>query len=126
MFVVSDYTFTPISTGVSQIVIPGVYGIERFAVIENATRNDILFTASGDHLGSISVTDDGLQTTVIVRNAEVGAVATDELRILLYYPTPTGSGPQQTLTYKTGPHRKTSMAPSMLATFPPHKTLAVP
>jgi len=103
MFVVSDYTFTPISTGVSQIVIPGVYGIERFAVIENATRNDVLFTASGEHLGSIAVTDDGLQTTVIVRNAEVGAVATDELRILLYYPTPTGGGPTANVEVQNWP-----------------------
>jgi hypothetical protein len=93
MFVISDYTLTPISTEFAEIVIPGVYGIERFATIQNATRNDILYTAEVENLGSISVTDDGLQTTVIVRVAEVGVQATDELRILLYNPAPTGGGP---------------------------------
>lgn len=103
MFVVSDYTFTPISSEFTEIVVSGVYSIERFAVIENATKNDILFSASGAHLGSISVSDDGLETTVIVRNAEVGVEATDDLRILLYYPTPTGGGPTANVDVQNWP-----------------------
>jgi len=103
MFVVSDYTFTPISSEFTEVVVSGVYSIERFAVIENATKNDVLYSASGSHLGSISVSDDGLETTVIVRNAEVGVEATDDLRILLYYPTPTGGGPTANVDVQNWP-----------------------
>jgi len=103
MFVVSDYTFTPISSEFTEIAVSGVYGIERFAAIENATKNDVLYTATGDHLGSITVSDDGLETTVIVRNAEVGVEATDELRIIMYDPTPTGTGPTSNVAVTNWP-----------------------
>jgi len=106
MFVVTDYTFTPdVGGGYDQLVIPGVYKIERFVSIENATRNDVLYSATGEHLGSIVVTDDGVQTTVLIYTAATdnNAQASDKIRILIYDPTPTGSGPSSNVTVTNWP-----------------------
>ena len=106
MFVLENYTFTPdVSAGYDQLVVPGVYGIERFVSIENATRNDVLYSATGAHLGSITVTDDGLETTVLIYTAatEKNAQASDKIRILIYDPTPTGSGPTSNVAVTNWP-----------------------
>jgi hypothetical protein len=106
MFVLENYTFTPdVSPGYDQLVVPGVYGIERFVSIENATRNDVLYSATGAHLGSITVTDDGLETTVLIYTAatEKNAQASDKIRILIYDPTPTGSGPTSNVAVTNWP-----------------------
>lgn len=106
MFVVTDYTFTPnVGDGYDQLVIPGVYKIERFVSIENATRNDVLYSATGEHLGSIVVTDNGVQTTVLIYTAATDntSQASDKIRILIYDPTPTGSGPSSNVTVTNWP-----------------------
>lgn len=106
MYVLSNYTFTPdVSNGYDKLVVPGVYGIERFVSIENATRNDVLYSATGDHLGSIIVSDDGVQTTVLIYTAATdnSSEASDKIRILIYDPTPTGSGPSSNVTVTNWP-----------------------
>ena len=71
MYVVSDYTFTPdTGAGYAELVVAGVYEIERFVSIENATRNDVLYSATEGHIGSIVVTDDGVETTVQIFGGE--------------------------------------------------------
>jgi hypothetical protein len=94
MYVLTNYTFTPNVGEYDRLVIPGVFSIEQFDDIQNATRNTTLYT-SGEpvHLGSIQVSDDGVQTTVLIYPADPGSTATDEIRILMYDLAPTGSGP---------------------------------
>jgi hypothetical protein len=94
MYVLTNYTFTPNVGEYDRLVIPGVFGIEQFDDIQNATRNTTLYT-SGEtvHLGAIQVSDDGVQTTVLLYPADKNATATDEIRILMYDLAPTGSGP---------------------------------
>ena len=104
MYVVSDYTFTPdTGAGYEELVVAGVYEIERFVSIENATRNDILYSANGEHIGSIVVTDDGLQTTVRIYGGEKTSETGDKIRILIYDPTPTSSGPTSNVTVTNWP-----------------------
>jgi hypothetical protein len=104
MYVVSDYTFTPdTGAGYEELVVAGVYEIERFASIENATRNDVLYSATGEHIGSIVVTDDGLETTVLIYGGEKTSQASDKIRILIYDPTPTSSGPTSNVTVTNWP-----------------------
>ena len=104
MYVVSDYTFTPdTGSGYEELVISGVYEIERFVSIENATRNDVLYSATGEHIGSIVVTDDGLETTVRIYGGEKTSQASDKIRILIYDPTPTSSGPTSNVTVTNWP-----------------------
>ena len=104
MYVVSDYTFTPdTGAGYEELVVAGVYEIERFVSIENATRNDVLYSATGEHIGSIVVTDDGLETTVRIYGGEKTSEAGDKIRILIYDPTPTGSGPTSNVAVTNWP-----------------------
>ena len=94
MYVLSNYTFTPDVGGYDKLVIPGVYSIEEFDDIQNATKNTTLYT-SGEpvHLGSIQVSDDGVETTVLIYPSDPSSQSTDEIRILMYDRAPTGSGP---------------------------------
>jgi len=104
MYVVSDYTFTPdTGAGYAELVVAGVYGIERFVSIENATRNDVLYSAVEGHIGSIVVTDDGVQTTVQIFGGEQTSKAGDKIRILIYDPTPTGAGPTSNVAVTNWP-----------------------
>jgi len=80
MYVVSDYTFTPdTGAGYEELVVAGVYGIERFVSIENATRNDVLYSAVEGHIGSIVVADDGVETTVRIYGGEKTSEAGDNI-----------------------------------------------
>jgi hypothetical protein len=94
MYVLTNYTFTPNVGEYDRLIIPGVFSIEQFDDIQNATRNTTLYT-SGEtvHLGAIQVSDDGVQTTVLIYPADKNATASDEIRILMYDLAPTGSGP---------------------------------
>ena len=104
MYVVSDCIFTPDSgAGYALLTVPGVYGIERFVSIENATRNDVLYSATGDHIGAIEVSDDGVETTVRVYGGEQTSQANDKIRVLVYDPTPTGSGPTSNVSVTNWP-----------------------
>jgi hypothetical protein len=104
MYVVSDYTFTPdTGAGYEELVVAGVYGIERFVSIENATRNDVLYSAVEGHIGSIVVADDGVETTVRIYGGEKTSEAGDKIRILIYDPTPTSSGPTSNVTVTNWP-----------------------
>ena len=104
MYVLSNYTYTPDVGDYDRLVIPGVYSIEEFDDIQNATRNTTLYT-SGEvvHLGSIQVSDDGVQTTVLIYPANPSSDPTDEIRILMYNQAPTGSGPTSNVAVTNWP-----------------------
>ncbi len=119
MYVVSNYTFTPdTGSGYEELVVSGVYEIERFASIENATRNDVLYSATGEHIGSIVVTDDGLETTVRIYGGEKTSEAGDKIRILIYDPTPTSSGPTSNVTVTNWPASQTINGVVSVSNFP--------
>lgn len=104
MYVISNYSFTPDVGGYDQIIIPGIYNIEQFAEIENATKNTILYTSTDNqHLGSIIVDSDEVQTTVLVYPADPSSRPSDKLRVILYDPAPTGSGPTSNVAVTNWP-----------------------
>ena len=104
MYVLSNYTFTPNVGQYDSIVVPGVYAIEQFAEIENATKNTILYTSTDNqHLGSIIVDNDGVQTTVLVYPSDPSSKASDKIRVILYDPAPTGSGPTSNVAVTNWP-----------------------
>lgn len=104
MYVLPNWTFTPDVGGYDQIVIPGVYAIEQFAEIENATKNTTLYTSTNaQHLGTIAVSDDGSQTTILVWPSDPVAKSTDQIRLVMYDPAPTGSGPTSNVAVTNWP-----------------------
>ena len=104
MYVLSNYTFTPNVGEYDELVIPGIFAIQQIAEIQNATRNTTLYTSQEEqHLGSVLVSDDGVQTTVLVYPADPQSKATDDIRILIYNPAPTGSGPTSNVAVTNWP-----------------------
>jgi hypothetical protein len=105
MYILSNWTFTPDVGYYDQVTIPGVFTIDQFANIENATKNSILYSSTNEtHVGSIIVSDDGIQTTVLIYPADPSSKATDELRILMYDAAPTGgSGPSSNVAVTNWP-----------------------
>lgn len=104
MYIVTNYTFTPNVGVYDKIVLPGVYSIEQFAEIENATKNSILYTSTDNqHMGSILVENDGAETTVLVYPADPSSKPTDKIRVILYDPAPTGSGPTSNVAVTNWP-----------------------
>ncbi len=88
MYVIHNCVFTPDVGGFDQVVVPGVYTADQFSSITNITKNTILYVSTDDHLGSITVTDDGLQTTVLIYPATSDSHPTDELQVLAYDDAP--------------------------------------
>jgi len=105
MYLLSNWTFTPNVGYYDQVTVPGVFTIDQFADIENATKNTILYSSSNErHLGSIIVSDDGVQTTVLIYPADPSSKASDELRILMYDAAPTaGTGPSSNVAVTNWP-----------------------
>lgn len=104
MYVLPNWTFTPNVGGYDQVVVPGVFSIEQFAEIENATKNTTLYTSTdAQHLGSITVSDDGSQTTVMVWPSDPDSASTDQIRVIMYDPAPTGSGPTSNVAVTNWP-----------------------
>jgi hypothetical protein len=88
MFVVHNCTLTLGPGGFDTVVVPGVYSADQFQSITNITRNSILYITSPEHDGSITVTDDGVQTTVTVWPGIRGAAPTDDLQVICYNDAP--------------------------------------
>lgn len=82
MYVVHNCIFTPDVGGFDRVIVPGVYSADQFSSITNVTRNTVLYVSTDEHLGSITVTDDGVQTTVLVYPATAASDAADELQVL--------------------------------------------
>jgi hypothetical protein len=94
MFVVHNCTLTLGPGGFDTVTVPGVYSADQFQSIANITRNSILYITSPEHEGSITVTDDGVQTTILVWPGIRGAAATDDLQVICYNDAPSiGPGP---------------------------------
>jgi hypothetical protein len=94
MFVVHNCTFTPGPGQFDTVVVPGVYSADQFQSITNITRNSVLYVTSPEHDGTITVTDDGVQTTIIVYPGVRGAAPTDDLQVICYNDAPgTSPGP---------------------------------
>jgi len=91
VFVVHNCTFTPGPGGFDTVVVPGVYSADQFQSITNITRNSFLYVTSPEHDGSITVTDDGVQTTVTVWPGIRGAAPTDDLQVICYNDAPGAS-----------------------------------
>ena len=88
MFVVHNCTLTLGPGGFDTVVVPGVYSADQFQSISNITRNSILYITSPEHDGSITVTDDGAQTTILVWPGIRGAAPTDDLQVICYNDAP--------------------------------------
>jgi hypothetical protein len=88
MFVVHNCTLILGPGQYDTVIVPGVYSADQFASISNITRNAVLYASTPDNDGSITVTDDGVQTTVTIYPATRGAAATDELQVICYNDAP--------------------------------------
>lgn len=88
MFVVHNCTLTIGPGGFDTVVVPGVYSADQFQSITNITRNSVLYITSPEHDGTITVTDDGVQTTVLVWPGIRGAAPTDDLQVICYNDAP--------------------------------------
>jgi hypothetical protein len=94
MYVIHDCVFTPDVGGFDRVVVPGVYSADQFSSITNITRNTVLYVSTDEHMGSITVSDDGVQTTVLVYPATPVSDPTDDLQVLAYNDAPgTAPGP---------------------------------
>ena len=87
MYVLQTWTFVPGGEGEGTITVPGVYAIEQFAHITNLTRNIPLFD-SAEYEAKISVTDDGVNTTITLAQNTSFCQSSDELQILVYDEAP--------------------------------------
>jgi hypothetical protein len=65
-----------------------LYSADQFASISNITRNSVLYASNPEHDGSITVTDDGVQTTVTIYPSTRGSTLTDELQVICYNDAP--------------------------------------
>lgn len=83
MYVLQNWTFTPGAESAGTIELPGVYTIEQFAHITNLTRNIPLFDAES-YEATVTLVDDGLTTTLTLRQNTSFCEATDELQITMY------------------------------------------
>jgi len=83
MYVLQTWTFTPGSEGEGTIEVPGVYTIEQFAHITNLTRNIPLFDAEA-YEATITLEDNGLSTTLTLRQNTSFCESTDDLQITMF------------------------------------------
>ena len=83
MYVLQNWTFAPGAESAGTIELPGVYTIEQFAHITNLTRNIPLFDAES-YEATVTLVDDGLTTTLTLRQNTSFCEATDELQITMY------------------------------------------
>jgi len=83
MYVLQNWTFTPGNEGAGTIEIPGVYTIEQFAHITNLTRNIPLFD-SEEYEATITLSDDGVNSTLTLRQNTSFCDPDDELQIVMY------------------------------------------
>jgi len=83
MYVLQNWTFTPGNEGEGTIEVPGVYTIEQFAHITNLTRNIPLFD-SEEYEATITLSDDGVDSTLTLRQNTSFCDAADELQIVMY------------------------------------------
>lgn len=83
MYVLQNWTFTPGDEGEGTIEVPGVYTIEQFAHITNLTRNIPLFD-SEEYEATITLSDDGVDSTLTLRQNTSFCDAADELQIVMY------------------------------------------
>jgi len=83
MYVLQNWTFTPGNEGEGTIEVPGVYTIEQFAHITNLTRNIPLFD-SEEHEATITLSDDGVNSTLTLRQNTSFCDPNDELQIVMY------------------------------------------
>jgi hypothetical protein len=88
MYVVHNCIFVPDVGEYDKVIVPGVYSADQFSSITNVTRNLVLYVSTDEHLGSITATDDGLQTTVLVYPGGHISQPTDELQVLVYDDAP--------------------------------------
>jgi len=103
MFVLQNWTFTPGAESAGTIELPGVYTIEQFAHITNLTRNIPLFDAES-YEATITLVEDGLTTTLTLRQNTSFCEATDELQITMYdLYSGGGSGPASDVTVTNWP-----------------------
>ena len=94
MFVVHNCTLILGPGQFDTVLVPGVYSADQFQSITNITRNSVLYISSPEHEGSITVTDDGVQTTITVWPGIRGAAPTDDLQVICYNDAPSiGPGP---------------------------------
>jgi hypothetical protein len=124
MYVLSNWTFTPNIGGYDQVIVPGVFAIEQFAEIENATKNTTLYTSTdSQHLGSITVSDDGSQTTILVWPSDPDSAPGDQIRVIMYDPTPTGSGPTSNVAVTNWPASQNINGTVSVSNFPATQTV---
>lgn len=103
MYVLQNWTFTPGNEGEGTIEIPGVYAIEQFAHITNLTRN-IPFFDPEEYEATIVLTDDGVSTTLTLRQNTSFCNSADELQIVMYdLYSGGGSGPSSNVAVTNWP-----------------------
>jgi hypothetical protein len=103
MYVLQNWTFTPGAESAGTIELPGVYTIEQFAHITNLTRNIPLFDAES-YEATITLVDDGLTTTLTLRQNTSFCEDTDELQITMYdLYSGGGSGPSSDVAVTNWP-----------------------
>ena len=103
MYVLQNWTFTPGNEGEGTIEVPGVYTIEQFAHITNLTRN-IPFFDPEEYEATIVLTDDGISTTLTLRQNTSFCNSADELQIVMYdLYSGGGSGPSSNVAVTNWP-----------------------
>lgn len=103
MYVLTNWTFTPGNEGAGTVEIPGVYTIEQFAHITNLTRN-IPFFDPEEAEATVTLSEDGLTTTLTLHQNTSFCQPTDELQIVMHdlYPGG-GSGPSSNVAVTNWP-----------------------
>jgi len=103
MYVLQSWIFTPGNEGEGTIEIPGVYTIEQFAHITNLTRN-IPFFDPEEYEATIILTDDGVATTLTLRQNTSFCNSADELQIVMHdLYSGGGSGPASNVAVTNWP-----------------------
>ena len=123
MYVLQNWTFTPGNEGTGTIELPGVYTIEQFAHITNLTRNIPLFDAES-YEATITLVDDGLTTTLTLRQNTSFCEATDELQITMYdLYSGGGSGPSSDVAVTNWPVSQNVNGTVDVGNFPATQTV---
>ena len=123
MYVLQNWTFAPGAESAGTIELPGVYTIEQFAHITNLTRNIPLFDAES-YEATITLVDDGLTTTLTLRQNTSFCEATDELQITMYdLYSGGGSGPSSDVTVTNWPVSQNVNGTVDVGNFPATQTV---
>ena len=123
MYVLQNWTFTPGAESAGTIELPGVYTIEQFAHITNLTRNIPLFD-SEEYEATITLSEDGLTTTLTLRQNTSFCEASDELQITMYdLYTGGGSGPASNVAVTNWPVSQNVNGTVDVGNFPATQTV---